>query len=189
MRMRSAPNSGRCRAFSTRLSVSSVRVGLWTSPASNSRPAAVIASADPRRFETSFSGSCSRKTSMPLSAAHATNRLARSTPTGREPTRKRPRRAIARGVVVRALSARIRSHGLSTPRRTAESKQPPPETSRYANPAVSRISANRSCSMVESLPARGSCPSRRMVVSTSLGIARERIFTHRARRRRYALEM
>ncbi len=67
---------------------------------------------------------------MPLWAALATKRRAKSPPTGREPTRKRPRSASASGVDVRALSARIRSHGLSTPRRTALSKTPPPETSR-----------------------------------------------------------
>ena len=77
---------------------------------------------------------------MPLWAALATKRRAKSPPTGREPTRNRPRSASASGVVVRALSARIRSHGLSTPRRTALSKTPPPEISRYANPAWSRIS-------------------------------------------------
>ena len=52
---------------------------------------------------------------MPLSAADATKRRTMSPPTGRAPTRKRPRIAIASGVVVCALSARIRSHGLSTP--------------------------------------------------------------------------
>ena len=102
---------------------------------------ATIASAASFRFSTSFSGSCRRKTSMPLSAAQATNRRAKSPCTGREPTRKRPRTASASGVFVRAFSARMRSHGLSTPRRTAASKTPPPETSRYANPAPSRISA------------------------------------------------
>src|SRR5262249_19340438 len=66
----------------------------------------------------------------------------------------------------------IRSHGLSTPRLTAESKQPPPDTSRYAKPALSRISARRSCSAAGTLPARGSCPSRRIVVSARDGIAR-----------------
>ena len=69
---------------------------------------------------------------MPLSAALAMKRRTRSSPTGREPTRKRPRTASASGVVVRALSARIRSQGLSTPRRTALSKAPPPETSSAA---------------------------------------------------------
>ena len=72
---------------------------------------------------------------MPFSAAEATKRRAKSASTGREPTRKRPRSASPSGVLTRALSARIRSHGLSTPRLTAESKHPPPETSRYANPA------------------------------------------------------
>ena len=50
--------------------------------------------------------------------------------TGCEPTRNRPRSARPSGVVVRASIARMRSHGLSTARRTAESKTPPPETSR-----------------------------------------------------------
>ena len=66
-------------------------------------------------------------------------------------------------------SARIRSHGLSTPRRTAASKTPPPETSRQAKPARSSISASRSTSPVGTLPARGSCESRRIVVSTRRG--------------------
>ena len=64
------------------------------------------------------------------SAAVATKRRTTSPPTGRAPTRKRPRTASASGVFVCAFSARIRSHGLSTPRRTAASKTPPPETSR-----------------------------------------------------------
>ena len=50
------------------------------------------------RFETSLSGSWSRKTSMPFSAAVATKRRTKSPPTGREPTRKRPRSASASGV-------------------------------------------------------------------------------------------
>ncbi len=99
-------------------------------PRANSLPAALIASPASRRFSTSFNGSWRRKTSIPLSAAEATKRRTKSPPTGREPTRKRPRRAIASGVLVRLLSDRIRSHGLSTPRRTAVSKTPPPETSR-----------------------------------------------------------
>ena len=89
------------------------------------------AAAAARRLSTSFSGSCRRKTSMPLWAALATNRAAPDRRrTGREPTRKRPRRASASGVDVRSFSARMRSHGLSTPRRTAVSKTPPPDTSR-----------------------------------------------------------
>ena len=83
-----------------------------------------------RRFSASFSGSWRRNESMPLSAALAMNRRTRSSPSGREPTRNRPRTASMSGVVVRALIARIRSHGLSTPRRTAASNAPPPETSR-----------------------------------------------------------
>ena len=79
---------------------------------------------------------------MPFSAAEATKRRTKSPPTGREPTRKRPRSASPSGVVVRLLSARMRSQGLSTPRRTAESKTPPPETSRHANPALSSTSAS-----------------------------------------------
>src|SRR5215475_1685387 len=108
---------------------------------------------------------------MPFAAAEATKRRAKSASTGREPTRNRPRRARPRGVSTRALRARIRSHGLSTPRLTAASKQPPPETSRYAKPALSRISARRSCSDAGTRPASGSCPSRRIVVSASDGTA------------------
>src|SRR5262245_11120429 len=106
---------------------------------------------------------------MPFAAADATKRREKSASTGREPTRKRPRKASPSGVLTRALSARIRSHGLSTPRLTAASKQPPPETSRYAKPALSRISASRSCSAAGTRPASGSWPSRRIVVSTSDG--------------------
>ena len=73
---------------------------------------------------------------MPFSAADATKRRAKSASTGREPTRKRPRSASPSGVFTRAFSARMRSHGLSTPRLTAASKQPPPETSRYAKPGA-----------------------------------------------------
>jgi hypothetical protein len=43
--------------------------------------------------------------------------------------------------------------GLSTPRRTAVSKTPPPETSRYAKPAPSSSSASRSRSAVGIRPA------------------------------------
>ena len=121
------------------------------------------------RFETSFSGSWRRKTSIPFSAADGDEAPANSPPTGREPTRKRPRSASPSGVLTRAWIARMRSHGLSTPRRTALSKTPPPETSRYANPARSRISASRSSSAVGTRPASGSWPSRRIVVSTSFG--------------------
>ena len=104
---------------------------------------------------------------MPFSAAHATKRRTMSVETGFEPTRKRPRRAIPSGVVVRASIARIRSHGLSTPRRTEASKTPPPDTSRHAKPAPSRISAMRRTSPVGIRPASGSCESSRIVVSTS----------------------
>ena len=106
---------------------------------------------------------------MPFSAADAMKRRTKSAPTGREPTRKRPRSASPSGVVVRPFSARMRSHGLSTPRRTAESKTPPPETSRQAKPAESSTSASRRSSAVGTWPASGSCESRRMVVSISRG--------------------
>ena len=84
-------------------------------------------------------------------------RRTKSAPTGREPTRKRPRSASPSGVVVRAFSARMRSHGLSTPRRTAVSKTPPPETSRYAKPAESSTSASRRSSAV------GTCAGERLL--------------------------
>ena len=107
---------------------------------------------------------------MPFSAAQETKRPTMSPLTGREPTRKRPRSAIPSGVDTRALIARIRSHGLSTRRRTVASKTPPPEISRQAKPAPSRISATRRISAVGILPARGSCESNLIVVSTSFGI-------------------
>ena len=50
-----------------------------------------------------MSGSWSRKTSIPLSAAEATKRRAKSASTGREPTRKRPRSASPSGVFVARL--------------------------------------------------------------------------------------
>src|SRR5581483_5924841 len=99
----------------------------------------------------------------------AMNRRAKSSLTGREPTRKRPRSARASGVFVRAFSARSRSHGLSTPRRTALSKTPPPDTSRYAKPASSSSSARRSSSAVGMRPASGSWLRTRIVVSTRRG--------------------
>src|SRR4029079_532297 len=92
---------------------------------------------------------------------------------GREPTRKRPRSASASGVFVRDFRARIRSHGLSTPRRTAVSKTPPPETSRYAKPAPSRSSARRSRSAVGMRPASGSWLRTRIVVSTRRGMGQD----------------
>ena len=76
--------------------------------------------------------------------------------------------ASALGLV---LLARIRSHGLSTPRRTALSKTPPPETSSTPNPASSRIPASRRTAAVGIRPASGSCPSSRIVVSPSWGTA------------------
>ena len=106
---------------------------------------------------------------MPLSAAEETKRRTKSPSTGREPTRKRPRSAIPSGVFVRAWMARIRSHGLSTPRRTALSKTPPPEISRRPKPASSRIPASRRSAAVGTRPASGSWPSSRIVVSTSWG--------------------
>src|SRR5262249_58709792 len=66
-----------------------------------------------------------------------------------------------------------RSRGPSTGVRSVASKPPPPETSRHANRAVSRISATRSTSAVGSCTARGSCESRRIVVSTSFGTTRD----------------
>ena len=49
---------------------------------------------------------------------------------------------MPRGVEQRARIERMRSQGLSTPRRTALSKQPPPETSRQAKPALSSSAAS-----------------------------------------------
>ena len=83
-----------------------------------------------------------RNTSMPLAAALATKRRTRSPETGRAPTRNLPRSAMPRGVEQRARMERMRSQGLSTPRRTALSKQPPPETSRQAKPALSSSAAS-----------------------------------------------
>src|SRR5215210_8913088 len=129
-----------------------------------------MASAASLKLETSLSGSWRRKTWIPFSAAEATNRRTKSGPTGREPTRKRPRSASPSGVVVRASRARIRSQGLSTPRRTALSNTPPPETSSEAKPARSRSSARSRIADVGSRPASGSCLTSRTVVSTSCGI-------------------
>src|SRR5918994_7673448 len=169
MRARVAFSPWSSRACSTSASAAPSPPGLYTSPAWNSLPAPTIASPASRRFETSLSGSCRRNTSMPFSAAEATKRRTKSALTGREPTRNRPRNASPSGVVVRAFSARIRSHGLSTPRRTAVSKTPPPETSSSAKPTKSSTSAMRSSSPAGRLPASGSCERRRTVVSTSRG--------------------
>ena len=100
--------------------------GLWTRPG-ELFPASRIASAASRRLARSFSGSCSRKTSIPFAAALATKRRTMSAETGLEPTRKRPRRAIPSGVEERARIERMRSQGLST-RRTAlsNSRRPKP---------------------------------------------------------------
>src|SRR5262245_44521652 len=110
---------------------------------------------------------------MPFSAAQATKRETMSPPTGCDPTRKRPRSAIPSGVCTRALIARIRSHGVSALRRTVASKTPPPEISRHANPAWSRISATCRISAVGSAPASGSCERSRTVVATSFGTTRD----------------
>ena len=118
-----APRAPTFRACSTRTSTSPARPGLKTRPTCSWRPAPTIASPASTRFDTSFSGSCSRKTSIPLSAAQATKRRTMSGDTGFDPTRNRPRSAIPSGVVVRASIARIRSHGLSTPRRTARRRR------------------------------------------------------------------
>src|SRR5262249_57609275 len=75
------------------------------------------------------------------------------------------------GVETGALTARIRAHGLSTRRRTVASNTPPPDTSRHANPAPSRISATWRTSAVGRFPASGSCESSLMVVSTNFGTA------------------
>ena len=168
-RARVALMSGNSLACSTSWSMAPGSPGLYTSPAWNSLPASTIASPGSRRFETSLSGSWRRKTSTPFSAAEETKRRTKSDPTGREPTRKRPRSASPSGVVVRAFRARIRSHGLSTPRLTAVSKTPPPEISRQAKPALSSTSAIPSSSPVGTLPASGSCESRRIVVSMRRG--------------------
>ena len=80
-----------------------------------------------RRRSAGRAGGRRRCRSRPPSRRTAARRRRRR---GRAPTRKRPRTASASGVFVCALSARIRSHGLSTPRRTAASNAPPPETSR-----------------------------------------------------------
>ena len=77
-------------------------------------PASRTAAIGPTRSSTSLSGSCRRKMSMPDSAAHRMKRRTRSASAGRGPTRNVPRSAITSGVRVRALSARMRSQGLST---------------------------------------------------------------------------
>ena len=59
--------------------------------------------------------------------------------------------------------------GSRRPRLTAVSKTPPPEISRQAKPALSSTSAIPSSSPVGTLPASGSCESRRIVVSMRRG--------------------
>jgi hypothetical protein len=162
----SAPSSASRRALSTTRG----RFGMKPEkarPAYSRPPASRTAAAADSRFSTSFRGSCSRKISMPLSAAQRMKRRTRSSDSGREPTRKRPRSAICSGVVrQRALTPRIRSHGLSVPFWTAASKQPPPLTSSAAKPAWSRILATSSTRAVEMVPTSGCWESRRIVVST-----------------------
>jgi hypothetical protein len=102
---------------------------------------------------------------MRVSMAYATKRRAKSPPTGYEPTRNRPRSAIASGVFV-SRRARIRPQGLSTHRGMALSRTPPPETSRYVTPAPSSTSARLEGRRGRK-PPRGSWLSRRMVGSTS----------------------
>src|SRR5262245_14374364 len=75
------------------------------------------------------------------------------------------------GVFVRARIARIRSHGDSTPRRTALSKTPPPETSSAAKPAPSSSSARSRIDAVGTFPTSGSWLRSRTVVSTRAGTA------------------
>ena len=89
--------------------------------------------------------------------------------TGREPTRKRPRSAIPSGVETRPAIARMRSHGLSTRRRTSRrARLPgPPDTRslrRRGSPRPAGPPRSAACP-------RGSCESRRIVVSTSFGTA------------------
>ena len=66
--------------------------------------------------------------------------------------------------------ALIRSQGLSTPRRTAHSKQPPPETSRHEKPALSRTPASSRTRDPCIRAASGSCERSLIVVSTSAGM-------------------
>ena len=67
-----------------------------------------------------------------------------------------------------ALRARMRSHGLSTPRQHRAVEQPPPEPRGRRSPPVEDL-AIRSCSGREP-PASGSWPSSRTVVSASTGM-------------------
>ena len=87
---RSAPSSASRRAFS----ITRSRLPIWPEkarPAYSRPPASRTAAAAAARFSTSFSGSCRRKTSIPLSAADRMKRRTRSSETGFEPTRNRPR--------------------------------------------------------------------------------------------------
>ena len=177
---RSAPSSERRRARST--SPPPPGASLYTSPAYTSAPASRTAAIGPTRSSTSFSGSCRRKMSIPDSAAHRMKRRTRSASAGRGPTRNVPRNAITSGVDVRALSARIRSHGLSTARFTAPAKQPPPVTSSAAYPALSRSSARRRMCAVEMRPTNGSCDRSRIDVSTRRATSWLRLATGSARR-------
>ncbi len=167
---RAAPSSDRRAARSSSTSPASSGPGLCTSPIASSLPDARMASAASFRFSRSFSGSWRRKTSMPFPAALSMKRRTRSRSSGREPTRKLPRSAIWSGVSQIARSERMRSQGLSTPRRTAESKQPPPDTSSVANPALSSTSATSRIREAGTRAASGSCDRRRIVVSTRAAI-------------------
>ena len=119
---------------------------------------------------TSDRGLAGAYSSSVIKEGEQLNQLLRES--GREPTSSRPRSAMPSGVEQRERMARIRSHGLSTPRRTAESKQPPPDTSRYAKPALSRISASSRTREDCIRCASGSCERSRILVSTRAGTAR-----------------
>ena len=97
---RAAPSSGSLRACSTSaLGLARVPGAVDEPGVELARRRAAIASPASRRFETSFSGSCSRKTSMPFSAARGDEAARRS----------RRRRAASRRGSGRAAPSRAAS--------------------------------------------------------------------------------
>ena len=121
-----------------------------------------------RRLETSFNGSCSRKTSTPFSAAHATKRCTMSAATGFRADQEAAAQRDPEGVSVRAdrresaPTGSPRRGGL--PRRTLRRR----DLERGEAGPVEDAAIRRS-SPVGTFPASGSCESRRIVVSTSCG--------------------
>ena len=135
-----------------------------------SRPRSTASPAS-RRFETSFRGSWSRKTSIPFSAAQETKRPTMSPETGAS------RRESARAARSRAGSSCARRSRGCAPTGSRPAAAPlcrshhRPRPRGRRTPRCRGSPQSRRISPVGTLPARGSCERSRMVVSTSCGTA------------------